>query len=336
MNNSKILHVMILEKFLPPFIDFVDEHFGRDNHHYVFISGEKYDYGLTKEHNVEFLYTDDDIFITLLGYMKIAKKIILHGLWRDKVNILLYFNPQLLKKCYWVMWGGDFYFPELHNQIKHQIIKNMGNCIPVTYDDYIYIQSFYASKATYHTCINYPKSIKIPEYEVRDSVLSVKKIMIGNSATSTNRHLDVFDLLKQYSNLQIFVPLSYGDKMYASQVIEQGKKLFKEFFPLVDFMEYEQYLDILKTIDIVIFNHNRQQGVGNIILLLGLGKTLYLSRDNNAYNMLKDLGIVFYDILSLNDTLGEISLEDKKKNRALILQNYSEKKSAIEWERIFE
>ena len=67
---------MILDKFLAPFINFVDEHFGRENHRYVFITSEKYDYGLTPEHKVEFLYKDDDIFITLLEYMKIAKKII--------------------------------------------------------------------------------------------------------------------------------------------------------------------------------------------------------------------------------------------------------------------
>ena len=99
MNENKILHVMILDKFLAPFIDFVDKNFGRDNHHYVFITSEKYDYGLTTLHKVEFLHTDDDIFITLLKYMKMAKKIILHGLWRDKVDILLYFNKKLLKKC---------------------------------------------------------------------------------------------------------------------------------------------------------------------------------------------------------------------------------------------
>jgi len=94
---------MVLDKFLAPFIDFVDEHFGREEHHYIFITSEKYNYGLTPEHNVEFLYTDDDIYITLLKYMKISKKIILHGLWRDKVDVLLYFNQELLKKCYWVM-----------------------------------------------------------------------------------------------------------------------------------------------------------------------------------------------------------------------------------------
>ena len=70
---------MILSNFLAPYIDFIDENFGRENHHYVFITSEKYDYGLTPEHKVEFLHTDDDIFIILLKYMKMAKKIMIQG-----------------------------------------------------------------------------------------------------------------------------------------------------------------------------------------------------------------------------------------------------------------
>ena len=33
----------------------------------------------------------------IMVFIKIAKKIILHGLWRDKVDVLLYFNLELLK-----------------------------------------------------------------------------------------------------------------------------------------------------------------------------------------------------------------------------------------------
>jgi len=84
-----ILHVMTPEKFLSPFIDFVDKHFGRGQHKYVFITSEKYLFGLTPSHDVEFLHTDEDIFTTLAAYMQDARKIILHGLWRDKIDQLL-------------------------------------------------------------------------------------------------------------------------------------------------------------------------------------------------------------------------------------------------------
>lgn len=88
-----ILHIMILDKFIPNFIEFVDKYFGRENHKYILITSEKYNFGLKKEHNVEFLHTDDDIFTTLVQYMKEAEKIVLHGLWREKVNLILKENP---------------------------------------------------------------------------------------------------------------------------------------------------------------------------------------------------------------------------------------------------
>lgn len=95
-----VLHVMILEKFLPPFINFVDKNFGRGEHEYVFITSEKYLFGLKLEHNFEFLHTDEDIFVTLLSYMREARKIILHGLWRDKVDELLVQETELLRRSY--------------------------------------------------------------------------------------------------------------------------------------------------------------------------------------------------------------------------------------------
>ena len=88
-----ILHVMIMEKFLPPFIDFVDKYFDVNEHKFVFITSPKYKYGLCKSHSVEFLHTDAD-FVLLSEYFDLSDKIILHGLWRDKVNTLLCSNDK--------------------------------------------------------------------------------------------------------------------------------------------------------------------------------------------------------------------------------------------------
>ncbi len=112
-----ILHIMILDKFLPPFIDFINKHFDSSNHRYVFIGKPEYKHGLTPKHKVEWIDSKNKIF-KLLYYMYRAKKIILHGLWSEHITILLFFQPWLLKKCYHVMWGGDFYFPEEQSLVK--------------------------------------------------------------------------------------------------------------------------------------------------------------------------------------------------------------------------
>jgi len=336
MVENQILHVMILEKFLPPFIDFVDEYFGRDNHHYVFITSEKYAYGLTKEHNVEFLYTDDDIFITLFAQMQKAQKIILHGLWRDKVDVLLYSHQELLKKCYWVMWGGDFYFPETKSLMKKEIIRNIGHCIPVNYGDYLYIKEHYASGAIYHECLNYPRSILIrnKDFISERNNDKVKKVLVGNSATQTNFHFEIFDKLRGTDNIEVYVPLSYGDKDYAEEVISYGKKCFPYFYPLTNLMDAYSYQLFLETMDIAIFKHNRQQAVSTIVSLLGMGKTVYLSKTPTTWEMFARLGMFIKDI-DIFTTLDEILTAEARFNILTIKDTFSERKAAYSWGKVF-
>lgn len=337
MNEHKILHVMILDKFLAPYIDFVDEHFGRDEHHYVFITSEKYEYGLTPERKVEFLYTDDDIFITLLEYLKMAKKIILHGLWRDKVDVLLYFNQELLKKCYWIMWGGDFYFPETKSKIRHEVIKNMGYCITSNKQEFSYLKNHYNTYAECYEFIFYPNNVSFQEPKTITKNINNKVILIGNSATETNRHSEIFHMLKNHPNIDIVVPLSYGDNDYRTRIIEEGQKIFGiRFKPILNLMTHNDYINFLKTVDIAIFNNNRQQAGGNILTLLGLGKTVYLSDENLLSKFCFDKGLKFNNVRSIFNNLNEISTEDKIKNYMIIKENCSEHKSYLEWKKIFE
>lgn len=330
MNENKILHIMILDKFLVPYIDFIDEHFGRENHHYIFITSEKYEYGLTPRHNVEFLYTDDDIFITLLKYMHKAKKIILHGLWRDKINLSLYFNQELLKKCYWIMWGGDFYFPEKHSKIKHEIIRKMGHLITYVEEDYKLVKQWYGTQGIYHECFMYPSNLH-KEYANKPKERSTINIQLGNSADPTNNHIDVLKKLEKYKDedIQIFTPLSYGDEEYAKGVIAYGEELFGDkFIALTDFIPFEKYLEFLSEIDIAIFAHKRQQAMGNTIALLGLGKKVYIRNDVTPWKMFEKNNIKLFDSNGdINITL--IDKEIKQQNMHYV-RDYFSKENYIE------
>lgn len=335
MNENKILHVMILSNFLAPFIDFVDENFGRDNHHYVFITSEKYDYGLTPEHKVEFLHTDDDIFITLLKYMKMAKKIILHGLWRDKINILLYFNQELLKKCYWFTWGGDFYFPEKQSLIKKKIIKKMGVLVAYIQEEADLIRKWYGATGEYYSCFKYPSNIFI-EKEVKKVTSNTINILIGNSATITNNHIDIINTLSKYKseNIKIYAPLSYGDKEYANMVVNYGTNILEDkFSPILDFIGLDEYLDLLSKIDIAVFAHKRQQAMGNTVSLLGMGKKVYLYKDTSISNFFNKIDVKIFDIEDFN--LDLIDQEDSKKNKKVILELFSKETLAIQLNSLF-
>ena len=321
-----ILHIMILDKFIPPFIEFVDEYFGRKEHKYIFINDEEYKFGLEKKHDVEFLNSNDDIFIILLEYMNKANKIILHGLWRDRIDVLLYFNRELLKKCYWIMWGGDFYFPETKSKIRHEIIKNMGYIVSGTTEDYKLSQKWYGVRGKHIKCFNYPSNL------YKDCSITLKEndiinIQLGNSATETNHHIEVLESLSTYKdeNIKIFTPLSYGNKEYAKEVIEYGKDVFGDkFIALTEFMPFEEYLEFLSQIDIAIFNHRRQQAFGNIISLVGMGKKVYLNSESTLNGVMSEYGLKVFD--SLNISLDLLDEQIKSNNVTITKENFSKEK----------
>ncbi|RXK13593.1 hypothetical protein CP965_07285 [Halarcobacter mediterraneus] len=293
-----ILHIMIMDKFLPSFINFTDKHFGRENHKYVFITSEKYNYGLNKKHEVEFLHTNEEIFHTLLEYMKNSEKIILHGLWRDKVDLLLIKNPHLLSKSYWIMWGGDFYFPKKHSDNRKKIIKNIPYLVTGTTGEIEYVRKHYNAKGKHIKAFVYTSNL-FKDIKLNSINTDTIRILVGNSSTETNQHFQVFEKLKKYKhkNIQIYVPLSYGNPSYGMKVMKKGYELFKDKFnPMIDFMNEKNYYEFLSTINIAIFNHNRQQGMGNIITLLGMGKKVYMNPKVSTYKMFLENSIKVFNI----------------------------------------
>lgn len=83
------------------------------------------------------------------------------------------------------MTGGVFYFPEKQTWFRNQIIKNIRNFITLNIYDFEYVKTnnFYI---WYGKCPFYPKNLfkEISTFKVNQKL----KILVGNSATITNRH----------------------------------------------------------------------------------------------------------------------------------------------------
>lgn len=113
------------------------------------------------------------------------------------------------------------------------------------------------------------------------SPISGEDIQVGNSATVTNNHIDVFKKLASFEleERKVIVPLSYGKDDYRDYVLEKGREILGEhFYPITDFKPLDEYLSLFKHCSISIFNHHRQQAVGNIIAALWQGRTVYLGQ----------------------------------------------------------
>ena len=201
--------------------------------------------------------------------------------------------------------------------------------------DYKLAQKWYGAKGKYHECFMYPSNL-YKEYNIKPKEHNTTNIQVGNSADPTNNHLEVFEKLEKYKDedIRVIVPLSQGNKEYAKEVIKKGKSIFgTKFEALTDFMPFEKYLQQLSEIDIAIFNHNRQQAMGNTITLLGLGKKVYLNPKTVQWEFFKHYSIQIFSLDNM--TLKNLENQNKQFNIDCIKQLFSKDKLIEDLNKVF-
>lgn len=332
--SKKILHIAPCDEFIPPFIDFVKDNFEFNDHEFLLTKGvdEK---NLNITSNV-YLVESSRIgklqhYSQLIIRMQQADKVILHSLFDNVVIQILFYMPWLLSKCYWVMWGGDLYTHQFGQRnykrkirefFRRPVIKNMGHLVTYIQGDVDLARKWYGAKGEYHECLMY-LSNTYKALDVPDTQSDKINIQIGNSADPSNNHIEILNKLLPFKdeNIRIYAPLSYGDKAHAKEVISIGKELFGDkFIALTDFMPFEEYLKFLSSIDIAIFNHKRQQAMGNTITLLGLGKKVYIRSDTTQWQFFKEKDISINDI----DYLDSLSTESNQYSIDIIKKYFSQ------------
>lgn len=161
-------------------------------------------------------------------------------------------------------------------------------------------------------------------------VPKANNILVGNSCTASNNHVEVFKKLSRLNlgNRKVIVPLSYGDRGdYLDFVLKKGKQfLGKNFYPLIDFMPLEAYNKLLFSCSVAIFNHVRQQAVANIIVMGCFGARIFFNQRGMAYKFYKSEGLQVSTLKSLNQHVLETKLTSKelKTNRSVMKKLYAE------------
>ena len=343
--TQKILHLGPCDKFIPPFIEFIKDNFDFNDHLFL-LTNSMSENEVVNHSNVKLSgkgkLSKVKHYALLIKEMNQADKIILHSLFDIKIVQILFFSPWLLKKCHWVIWGGDLYSYQLGKRNKswykneffrRPVIKNMGHLVTYIKGDVELAREWYGAKGEYHECLMYLSNT----YKVLD-VPSIQSdtinIQIGNSADPSNNHFEILDKLLPFKdqNIKMYAPLSYGDQIHANKVIAKGKELFGDkFIALADFMPFEQYLQFLGSIDIAIFNHKRQQAMGNTITLLGLGKTVFIRSDTTQWQFFKEKNISINDI----DYLDSLSVESNQHSIDIIKEYFSEDNYKYQLGRLF-
>lgn len=209
--------------------------------------------------------------------------------------------------CKKVMKRIDYFQPVLH--LEYELMKNK--------------EGFRAKEF-------YNQISPLPIFENNKKKDFIKNnILIGNSATPSNNHLDIINLLNKHGvDLnRIIIPLNYGDKIYLHNLIRVLKNEYKGITIIEDFMSQESYFSLLSSCTHSIIGVMRQQAMGNIYQLLRNGTKVFLYKDSIPYQYLTSIGYLVYAIedITVESLSISLSVSEIEHNRQVLLKEILQK-----------
>lgn len=244
--------------------------------------------------NIAFYEMNDSNGIQILNfYASYATWIFVHAMF--PITQAIFIKKNIAKKIIWRSWGHDVSFSYQNNEYIKNVVKHI-------------LEWYWKKKVVYFRGIgiaNIVDKINVEEkygnietfympYPIRnskniiDAVAKTKKkskkmnIMIGHSGYSEDRHIKVMkDLLHlKKENINIYLVLSYGEKDYIANVEKFAVENWGNKVTIIKSMlTYEQYVNLLNEMDIAILDSCRSYALGNISILLGLKKKIFLNRN---------------------------------------------------------
>jgi dTDP-N-acetylfucosamine:lipid II N-acetylfucosaminyltransferase len=349
-----IVHLLSDSSYTINFITYIDRNFQKKDH-FFFIHGDKnsrFASQYNQKENCKLLNSKFSFF-KYLYFISNSDRVIFHQLNKPWLMLFwIFFDNQIFNKIVWVIWGSDVYdYLETNNSLKYKaieylklrFIKKLKYISSYIYDDYLNCKKFYPNNAKYFKTL-YPGVVDLnrpcPPPIVKSN--NASHILIGNSADPSNNHLSIFQYLSKFKdeNLKLFVFLSYGGTItYKEEIKEKGKQIFNDKIHFIEnLMTQSEYFDFLDSIDICVFNHNRQQGLGALIYLIYAGKKIYVSNNTSTFAYYNRLNIRINEtediILNNFDKLKEIEPNVINENKERILIDLDKEVNITNWKNI--
>jgi dTDP-N-acetylfucosamine:lipid II N-acetylfucosaminyltransferase len=360
----KIANLVLDDKFIDDLIEVMDYTSSSSvMNEYIYICDEKPSYRYVQCSNKIQIVNHSNFINFLISNQ--YNVVIIHGLGTI-TSILITEIPESIKVV-WVAWGYDIYrtpvdeepfikinlFKPLtrkasktdflhrlrkkrayihyiinRNEVKKAIsrIDYFSGVLPMEYQLMKRLDYFHAKEMRF----NY---FKLNNQTIVDSdTVLGSNILLGNSASPINNHIDAMALLNKVDlkGKNIICPLSYGgSKRYVARVKEQGIKYWGDSFVyLCDFMQADEYWKLLNSCGYAIFYNESQAAMGNIFNSIKIGRKVFLSPTSIPFKFLTSLGIKVYsfeDDLSQDEISMPLSNSIIDKNRHLLSQFYSNK-----------
>ena len=296
-------------------------------------------------------------FEALLNSLDQYSGIILHGLfWPNWQKPILDRVPENVKVA-WMFWGGEIYgrkdisstflapitklMSRLHsfknrtktiiaNELPLNAYQRIDYCLTDMREEEEFAKQY--TGATFkHLWYNY--------YSIEETIGSLNNkqckganILIGNSASVKNNHVDIFWVLWKYGLLRnmkdrkVIMPLSYGGPWVHNLVKKVGKFVLGKRLRVLDtYLPREEYNALMLSCSTLILGYLEPAAQGNIITALWLGMRVYLSERSFAYQYFNRIGCAIYSIEKDLKNYGYAPMEQKvvEQNRAVLKEWYS-------------
>jgi len=333
-------------KFIPPLITFINERFGEAGHRFVV-------YGASQGEAVappngrlihgHLIGVGDAA--QLRGEIQAASRIIVHGLFNNRIAAILASAPRALPRCRWVLWGGDLYDRNRQPRslrwhaataVRKSLCTRLGGIAALIPGDVDEARRELGFRGQHFRCLGYVSNT-FRRAEPSAEPTGPLTILVGNSATPSNQHARAFKLLARLGrqDIRVLCPLSYGDRDYADKVVAEGRAAFGDRFTAVRrFLDPTEYANVLDSVSVAVFAHDRQQAVGNCIQLLGRGVRLHLDPATSHYAHFRAEGFPIGSVESIE--LRSLDPGERIRCRELACRSFSEVSLESQYRAMFE
>lgn len=371
-NKIVILHIFDDEKFFDSVSCFFDSLSNVSNLYYFYTPQKDYKFQRIKLINKITLINDFKTYCNFLSNKDIDI-IYFHSLYVDKYKYFKFISSE--KIVIWWCFGAEIYYS--HKGLKPLIdielykpltLKHKNKYTPVKYKIKEFIKSLFSSyskkiqnkvisRIDYFSPvlpIEYELMKRLPLFKAKPFMLNVgpgnhkpiplpiinkpKNILIGNSLTYTNNHLDIFNILNKVkidSSRKYIIPINYGnDFINTKQKLKDSLHTSNTIW-LENFIPLNEYTTYLDSITHAIFGHVRQQAIGNLNFCFERGIKVFLYTNSIMYKQYKEMGYIIFSIENdLNsDSLSKIlSREEAKINYNLFCNRIKNRKYNTEIE----
>lgn len=321
-NDVTFAHVItVAGYFAKNIVEFVQQNAGE-------LQAEKHLFIVNESEALKELEAYPNVF--LIRNLKSFEAAVLEKLAQSVNNIVLHFldfeviskiSNETARKIIWRTWGNDLtysisYYPTFKLKLKAAYKKLIWNtkgkalvrnfkaiAISASECDRLELDRQNIKNTIYR--LPYPTQYWEEDFaellKVKSEVFEKREgefwIMVGHSANSALNHKKILNMIAglKEENIRIIMPMSYGRKEYRERVRIEARKLFGEkIWILDDNLPYDEYVRLLDNIDVAFFDAKHQMGLGNIVDLLLLGKTVFLNKRGIVYKTLTKKGVKPY------------------------------------------